>query len=258
MKLLRTIVTVFGYSVLTQYPNGSKIIVWYCDGNLPYCQHPHIYLFITSLAVLVFLCIPFTLFLLFIRCCRRASHLRGLRWITKFMPVYDACFAPLHTKHHHLFGALLLIRGMLLFIFTMSSDSDNSLTTNLLALCITMVMLLLYVIFMSQVYKSRVVRILDSVSFLNLIILSGVTLYAGGKSTVFLEVSIGVSFIQFCAVVLLSVIKTYFKPTGGCLRRWGHGYRVINEESDINHERMKDPDSDVEIEHALQNTVDTY
>ena len=128
MKLLRTVVTVFGYSVLIQYPSGSKIVVWYHDGSFPYCQHPHIYLFITSLATLVFLCIPFTLFLLLIQCWRRISHHRGLRWINRLMPIYDACFAPLQDKHHHLFGAVLLIRGMLLFIFTMSSNSDNSLT----------------------------------------------------------------------------------------------------------------------------------
>ena len=61
-KLLRTVVLVFGFVVIGHYPDGSKLTVWYTDGNLPYCQHPHIYLFIFSLAILAFLCIPFSVF----------------------------------------------------------------------------------------------------------------------------------------------------------------------------------------------------
>ena len=257
MKLLRTIVTVFGYSILTQYPSGSNIVVWYRDGNLLYCQHPHIYLFITSSAILVLLCIPFTLFLLLIQCWRRVSHRRGLRWINKFTPVYDACFAPLHNRHHHFFGTLLIVRGVLLFIFILSSDSDTSLTTNLLVLWITMVMLLLYVIFLGQVYKSRMVKIFDSISFLNLIILSGVTLYAGGKRTVYLEVSIGFAFVQFCVIVLLSLINVCFNTTAGCLKR--DGYQMVDKESDINYERIEDPEIDAEMTLSVRSvTVDTY
>ena len=96
-------------------------------------------------------------------------------------------------------------------------------------------------------------RVLESISFLNLILLSGIILYAGGKSTVYLDVSIGVSFVQFCVIVLLSVIKICFKSTGRCLKRSGS-----DEESDINYERTEDPDNDTEMKHALGNTISTY
>ena len=36
-KLNRTLTTIFRFGVLTHFPHGSKTIVWYTDGSLPYC-----------------------------------------------------------------------------------------------------------------------------------------------------------------------------------------------------------------------------
>ena len=44
MKILHTVLTVLGLAVLIHYPDGSNLVVWAEDGNLSYCQHPHIYL----------------------------------------------------------------------------------------------------------------------------------------------------------------------------------------------------------------------
>lgn len=85
MKLFCLVVTVFGFMQLSHYPDGSKYTVWILDGNLPYCQHPHIYLFITSIAIIVILYISFTLFLLLIRFWIRISSLWPLRWITNWL-----------------------------------------------------------------------------------------------------------------------------------------------------------------------------
>ena len=208
MKLLRTVVTVFEFSIVTHYPGGSKDIVWTLDGNLSYCQHPHIYLFITSLTVLVFIFIPFTFFLLMIKCWMKVSNLRPLRWINKFTPVYDACFAPLNDSHCHIFGTYLLIRALLLAVVTLTSNSATQRTTNLLVLFVTSAMLLLYVLFSRNVYKSHLVKILESISLVNLIFLSFLSLYATHKETIILEVSVGFAFVQFCIIVLVSLVNT--------------------------------------------------
>ena len=256
MKLLRTAVTVFGFVVLSHYPDDSKRIVWTLDGNLPYCQHPHIYLFVTSIVVLVIQCIPFTLFLLFIRCWMRASSLWPLRWINKFTPVYDACFAPLNDNHRHLFGVLLLIRGMLLAILTLTMDSNSPRTINLLLLFITTAMLLLYVLFSKKVYKSHLVKIFETSSLVNLIFLSSLSLYASGKQTIIFEVSIGFAIVQFCVIVLVSFIKSYCKAIHNCLRRFrGGDYEMIDENDNIFHERVQDP---VIKMPATRNTTATY
>ena len=44
----------------------------------------------------------------------RVSHLRLLKWIDKFAPVYDAYFSPLKDKHRYWFGTTLLVRGILI------------------------------------------------------------------------------------------------------------------------------------------------
>ena len=239
-KLLRTVTTIieFGVLDLIHYPDESmKIIVWYSDGSLPYCQHPHIYLFIVAIVTLFF-CLSFTLFLLLIQCWRRISHLRLLRWINKFTPFYDAYFAPLKDKHHYWFGTLLLVRIALLISFTATSSTFPFIS--LLILQLTSVVLLFYTS-IRPVYKSKLVRTLESISFLNLIILIGFTLYTRGEETVFLEISIAFAFIQFTIIVIISLIKTIFNMRYKCM--WRNGYYLIQQDVDSSdemvHERVE-------------------
>ena len=101
MKLFRIILDAFALTKLVSYPVGTGYAVWYLDGNLAYCAHPHIYLFVAALTALIVIWLPYTLLLLLIQWLRRISHLRFLRWINRF---YDAHFAPLKHKHHYWFG----------------------------------------------------------------------------------------------------------------------------------------------------------
>ena len=253
-KLLRTVITVFEFENLVLYPAESEMTVWYLDGNLLYCKHPHIYLFLTALATLVF-CLSFTLFLLLIQCCRRISHLRFLRWINKFTPFYDAYFAPLKDKHHYWFGTLLLVRIVLLVSFTATSSIVPFLS--LLILQFTSAMLLFYES-IRPVYKSKLVRTIESMSLLNLIILVGSTLYTGGGETIFLEVSIAFAFIQFIAIIIVSLNKI-FRVDNRCMKR--KGYQLIYQNADSSdemiHERVNDAEIHNQLEnvHILRNTV---
>ena len=254
-KLLRTVISIFEFEVLTYYPDNSQVIVWYLDGNFQYCQHPHIYLFVIAMAILIFLCCPFTLFLFLIQFWRRMSHLRLLRWINKFTPFYDAYFAPLKDKHHYWFGTLLLIRGALLIVFTASSSTSPR--VGLLALAITLIGLLLYTS-INPLYKSKLVRIFESTSISNLLVLISCTLYTGDihSGMTALQLSIGFAFVQFLLVILISVFKICYHTKYKCTRR--KGYDLINEEnSDMYHERLNDPDI-VDIVYPVQDTVDSY
>ena len=230
-KLVRTVVTTLEFGELTLYPNKSKMIVWYLDGNLSYRQHPHIYLFIAAMVTL-FVCLSFTLFLLLIQCWRRISHLRLLRWISKFIPFYDAYFAPLKDKHHYWFGTLLLVRIALLVSFTATSSTLPF--TSLLILQCTSVVLLFYTS-IRHVYKSKLVRTLVSTTLLNLIILIATTLYTGGEETIFLEASIAFAFIQFTVIVIISLIKIILNiMRHKCIGR--NGYHLIHQDVDSNDE----------------------
>ena len=89
MKLLRTVIDAISVAVIARYPQNTSYAVWYLDGNLQYCHHPHIYLFVAAIITLVFLWLPYTLLLLFIQPLRRVSHLRLLKWINKLAPIYN-------------------------------------------------------------------------------------------------------------------------------------------------------------------------
>ena len=205
-KLLQNIVAILEFGVLTSYPDMATTIVWYLDGNMPYCRHPHIYLFLAAIATFI-LCLFFTIFLLFLQCWRRISHLKLLRWINKFTPFYDAYLAPLNDKHHYWFGTLLLTRVALLITFTTTSSTAP--VISLLVLVLISAVLLFYMS-STPVFKHKVVRHLESFSILNLIFLSSFALQAGRSSTLVLELSIGFALVQFVFIVIFSSIKACY------------------------------------------------
>ena len=88
LKLLRTVIDICVYTTLTVYPSEPKIVVWYINGNLLYGRYPHIFLLLVAIATLMLVYLPYTLILFSIQWLRKFSHLRVLRWISKFNPVF--------------------------------------------------------------------------------------------------------------------------------------------------------------------------
>ena len=207
MKLLRTISGTLDFFIITDYPSGTKSLVWSEDGNLTYFGFPHILLFLAGLATLLFLWLPYTLLLLLMQCLRRVSY---LKWIMRFNPVYDAYFAPLKSKHQYWFGVLLLTRGILLISF--ASTFGVSPNINLLNLSIAGIVLLFYMI-ITQPYKNRAVLFQNGLFLTNLTLLSGCAIYVSHThshqlmlKTVIIGLSTGFAFLQFCGIVLYSAI----------------------------------------------------
>ena len=90
-------------------------------------------------------------------------------------------------------------------------------------------------------------RLPVSATLLNLIFLSAGTLYKWDSITVrliLLEASIGITFAQFCIIVVLSLIKACLSAVAGWRCRQNQDYDVINEniDDDIIHERIEDPE----------------
>ena len=205
MKLLRVVVEALAFAVLLSFPKGESHAVWYLDGNYLYCKPPHIYLFIAALLTLVLLWCPYTLILFSVQWLRKVSHLKYLRWITKFTPFYDANFAPLKDKHHYWFGILLLVRGLLLLIYSLTFSIIPDI--NLVILTVVLILLLLYTL-VCRVYKHKSVMIVESLLLGNLIVLSGSTKLVPSRSTA-LVVSIAFAFAQFCVIIVWSFVKAY-------------------------------------------------
>ena len=212
MKLLRTIVTIFLFTHLSEYPKGSTLVVWSVDGELDYFGVTHAFLLVAALAVVVFLWLPYTLSLLFLQQLQKISNsCRLLMWINKLGPFYDAHFAPFKAKHRYWFGLLLLTRGILLVLFASTVTVHQSIY--LLIVFVFGIALLLYVAIMHP-FESTIVLVIESSSLANLTLLSGFLLYAQTQAgyVVTLQItaagiSAGIIFIQFCGIILYNVIK---------------------------------------------------
>ena len=222
-KLLKTAVEILDFSVISVYSEWnvtkSTMIVWSVDGTFEYFRYPHIFLFVAALLTLLFLWLPYTLLLLLVQWLRRISHLRILKWTTRFEPFYDAYFAPLKPKHQYWFGVLLLARGMILVAFTSNFTLPEN--VSLLLLLISAGLLLFYVL-LRNLYKSHVVMVFQSSLLLNLCLLSGGMLFAHTKrkfkptiQATAVGLSIGIAFLQFCFVILYQLYFTYFSRVRG-------------------------------------------
>ena len=84
------------------------------------------------------------------------------------------------------------------------------------------------------------VRVLESSTLLNLIVLSSGTLYRWDSTesrSKLLMVSIGIAFAQFCIIVVWSLIKPFLSAGLRCTRNQGDG-----DDDDYAHERIEDPE----------------
>ena len=174
-----------------------------------YFGYQHVILLIAALVALVCLWLPYTLLLSFAQLLRKLSHLSCLKWVVQLNPVFDTHFAPLKDRHSYWFGVLLLARAFLFMITT-----SSFVRLNLLILLLTVTLLLVYMTVI-QVYKSKLVLLLQSFLFVNLICLSAVTLFMTSPdietihTIVAIDVSIGTSFFLFAIIVIGSVLKEY-------------------------------------------------
>ena len=212
MKLLRTVITIFLFTHLSEIPTGSTLVVWSVDGEIDYFGVEHTFLLVVAIAVVIFLWLPYTLSLLFLQQLQKVSNSCWLlKWVNKLSPFYDVHFAPFKSKHRYWFGLMLLTRGILLALFASTVTFHQSIY--LLIILIFGITLLLYVSIM-QPFKSTVVLIIQNSSLANLVLLSGLLLYAQTRNkneqiiqTIAAGISIGVVFIQFCGITLFNVVK---------------------------------------------------
>jgi hypothetical protein len=211
IKLLSVITASLRLATITTYSENRVIHtkVWAEDGRLQYGHHPHIYLLITSLVFLIFLWIPYTLLLFLMQWLRVIDHYRPLKTLAHYKPVYDAYFAPLKDKHHYWFGALLLTRGTLFLISSLTqSNGDTSISKYILV--IVLVIVLVYLNY-AQVYRRLSIAIIESSFLINLILLfTGISFFRN-KSSLLFNISIGCAFIEFCGIVTWNILPQKIK-----------------------------------------------
>ncbi len=128
-KLQRTIVLSLGASQLSRFNPGGKQLVWTLDGNVTYFLSFHAGLFFTALAVLIILCIPFILILLFVGHLHRLPCTSISRRVIKSRPLLDTFTGPLKAKHQYWVGLTFLLRGVLVVLAAFLETANPTVNT---------------------------------------------------------------------------------------------------------------------------------
>ena len=198
-KLLQIIIDSVGFTQINVFGvNNSKkyvLTVWSLDGNCIYCHYPHVLLFIAALLVFFTVWLPYTLVMLSVQWLRKISHLK----LFKFDPIFDAHLGQLKDEHHYWFGVLLIVRGLLLVIFTLTYTVYPNI--NYIVLLITASLLLFYSNY-HGVYKNRLVQLSENF-FLFLLILIGATgILEEQTRRIVVYALTGVGLLAFCGTTV--------------------------------------------------------
>ena len=164
-----------------------------------YWHYPHVLLFTAALLVFLTIWLPYTLVLFSVQWLRKKSHLKLLKWVPKFNPIYDAHLAPLKDKHHYWFGILLIVRGVLLVILTLTYTVYPKI--NYIVLLIIASLLLFYSNY-HRVYKNILVQLNESFFLLLLILISGTGILEEQTRRIIVYASVGVGLLVFCGMIV--------------------------------------------------------
>ena len=209
-KLFQIIIASVGFTQINVFGANRNytLTVWSLDGNYMYCHYPHVLLFVAALLVFLTIWLPYTLMLFSVQWLQKMSHHKLLKWVPKFNPIYDAHLAPLKDKHHYWFGVLLIIRGVLLVILTLTYTVYPRI--NYIVLLITTSLLLFYSNY-HRVYKNRLVQLNESF-FLFLLILIGTTgVLEEQTRRIIVYTSVGVGLLVFCGMIVGRLFRSCCK-----------------------------------------------
>ena len=213
-KLLRIIITVFQLTELV-YPDDSVKNVWFYDGNVDYLKGKHIPLFVAALLLLL-ISLPYTAILIFIQLLQKLSSYRALFWVQKLKPLFDAYTGPYKDRHRYWTGLLLLVRTILFLIFSLNTRGNANI--NFLAIIITVLFLLLYIVLTGGVYRKWSLNVIEYSFFLNLGIFAFATSYTkitGHGQVVVAYTSSSIAVTIFIIIVAAHII-TKFTSSQNC------------------------------------------
>ena len=197
---------------------------WLMDGNIKYFEGKHIYLVIFAL-LLCLLLLPFTFCLVFIQCLQSASHYRGLSWINKLKPFFDAYTGPFTSKARSWTGLLLLSRGIVCIISAINTTGDPKWILGTISLLVTL--LLVFVSLLpAGLYRRRCLNTLEYISLLNLGVLTSL-LYIFSNNNIFSivipHICVSITLLVSLGIVIyhitsLPTIKSFIRESA-CYRR---------------------------------------
>ena len=215
-KLLRLVVDVVSFTTIT-YPDGYVKAVWFYDGNIDYLRGKHIPLFIATLLLIVLLSVPYTLSLVSIQLLYKISHYNAMFWVQRLKPLIDAYTGPYRANHRYWTGLLLLIRIVLLVVF--SVNQNNNATVSLLCITVVSFILLAWLQFSGWVYEGLLNNCLEFIFLLNLGLTSIAILIYKQPHPVVIYSSTGIAFVIFVGIILYHAQRQLFLTRAGAKLR---------------------------------------
>ena len=203
MKLFRNIKDIFSVAVL-KYPDGLHKR-WLPDANIEYLQDKHIPLFLVAI-IIVFIGLIYTILLLTWQWLLQASHYKFLGWTrnTRLNLFMEANLAPYSSKQRYWTGLLLLIRVVLYLKIALDTTNNNLLATGIICACLLFIKTLLR----SSVYRNKLIDYLDSLYYMNLLILSIIYLNNTNGREIAAKVSVSISFVQLLCILAYHTMIT--------------------------------------------------
>lgn len=271
-KLERAIITVLSSTSL-DLGEGNYHHVWLYDGNVTFLQGKHIGLVILALLFGLLFVIPFTVVIFCAPCFQaRSRHWLLRSWFPRFIPFIDAYLGPYRNSFRCWMGAMLVIRTGLFIAFAVNTSGDPNI--NLVAIATAMSGLLAVCWNIGPVYQLQVRRVqflrihwptedgrvlispLDTIEtsfFLNLVILSVLTLFSRSQPTVSQTTVISVSVTLAFGTFIVILCYHFWEYTAKvCYRRlmrfWNNridqNYAEPGEQRGLRHDVSDDSDSD--------------
>ena len=209
-KLLGIIITSLSYTVL-EYPGGQKV-VWSADGNIDYLGAKHAPLFVAAVATLLLLWLSYTVLLFTGQWLYKCKLSFVNRMLVKLKPFLDAHYGPLKDSHRYWFGALLLVRAVILLISALVTK--NNFSVFIFSISIAAVVLLIMLTAFSNIgfdlgtYRRKAVAFFEHSILLNLIVLCLAkyhTYVIGGSEIAAFYTLVGIVFLQFVSLLIFRI-----------------------------------------------------
>ena len=205
-KILRLIITAFSFTII----NGSQgyhSVVWLADGNIKYFDQKHTILFLVALVVLLLLGIPYTLTLTTAPWIQRSRFRLLSSLYNRFKPLFDAYMGPYKDNDRYWTGMLLLVRVVLIVLFSSISNTNTVAGPQLnhLLLSLTSCALVGFTAVLKP-YKNKLLNGLEIFHLTILFIFSSTNLYVsnfhastGPRGYIYI-VLVGICFLVFLGI----------------------------------------------------------
>ena len=214
-KLIRTVFLVLhNTDVPCKGENNVTFKLWYIDATVPYLRGCHIPLFLFSLAILILLIVPYTVYLLTIPLLEGplSKFMCYQKLSTNMKPFSDAYGGPYKDKCRFWTGFLLLVRVVLALVVSVDTEA----TVSLDVLTSILVVIIFMYLPLRGVYRQLPLVYLELFFILNLILLASTNGHTSNenmnlKEQVITIVLISLTLVVFCGILIYHVWDRFLK-----------------------------------------------